>query len=169
MIMKKNIEKQHKDGRMPTFLKVVLFLIFIYIVYTFAFYINEEIIHFYGDLILHLLAGKPLLYYAPKWICALILFMAIMDLNRNTNFYYSIINGASMGVLSMLPINFAFYQSYIDFFLLETIAVSLIIYTNQKWFIEEYRIKRSLPLLILFGILSLLIALVLFFDIFNFI
>lgn len=144
-----NIKRLPKVGKI---LNIFLVLIIIYITCTIVFYIKSQM---YLDGLLRM-PDQPLLLYGFKWAFALLLLIGIIQLNSKVQIAYLLINSVSVSIILLwilIMINFMFYIRVVDSFLLEVIAIGLIITTNLGGFVKRYNIQRKLSdLLYVFAI-----------------
>jgi hypothetical protein len=96
------------------------------------------------------------------------LVIGVISLSRAPKSSYLLINSASVSIMLLWALCntiFVYYVSSIDNFLLEFVALGLIITTNLRSFIKQYGIKRNLsdltytialPLLLTVGVYYLL-------------
>jgi hypothetical protein len=165
MIMKMNIKKQLKTGNINIFLKLSLVLSVLYLVITMLYYL-DSIIH--PNVSILRAIDRPFVLYIVKWLYALIIIICLVKINSNFSLYYLIINTVSFAILSLSFMDnyyFLFYECDVEMFLLEIVAIVLIIVTNLKAFITNYNQQRkviyfiyiiSIPLVITYGIYTLL-------------
>ena len=158
--MKMNIKKQLKDGNWTT-LSLWINLIFIII------YLINEIVIFpiisYGRE--SLCSRMPYFLVTIKCYYALLMIVSILRIKKDPNWYWLLLNLASMGVLSIWFYSFGFYSSDLDIFLLELVAIWLLILTNLKSFVKMYEIKRTFSKTGLIVIIPVIISIMIYFMI----
>lgn len=140
IITKMSIKKLPQVGKV---LNIFLVLIVVYMIYTIIYYVKSQI---YLDGLLRM-PDQPLLLYVFKWTYALLLLVGITQLNKKSRIAYLLVNSASVAIIFLwilVAIYLIFYISVVDKFLLELIAIGLIIVTNMGNFIKQYSIKRKL-------------------------
>ena len=89
---------------------------------------------------------QPLSLYIMKWLYALVLIAGITRLNKKPKLSYLLVNSTAVSIILfwfLCGICWVYYVSYIDLFLLELVAIGLIIATNLKGFIKRYDMKRE--------------------------
>ena len=111
--------------------------------------------------IMTLVSFKPCNIVAIKCCYALLMFIGILRIKKDTAFYWVMLNFSSVGVLSICYLNFWFYSSNFDLFLLEICAVWLLILINLKSFIRYFKIKRTIPQIFLIIFIAVFISLIL--------
>lgn len=160
-----NIKKLLKTGKSQI---VFIILIIIYIIYTLIFYIHSLI----PDGILHA-PDKPLPLYLIKWIYATLLLVGILRFNSKPHLSYLLINTISICILLLSFISlyyWFFYVSLVDIFLLEIIAIGLVLAANLNNFITKNLIKRKFIDFIIIIILPIIITIIIkcFFEYFYY-
>lgn len=132
------LEKQYKIGKYINIsLWINIFLIAIYLVDTIIIFpiISENILTFF--------ARKPVFIILIKCFYAFIILISILSINKRPNLAWFTLNLAAVGILSLWIFSFTFYTSLMDSFLLELSAVWLLFLSNQRFFVEKYKIKRK--------------------------
>lgn len=149
MKMKKNLKKQQAEGsnmKYKKILNVSLIFTIIYFLWTLLFYLKHQ---FYPDS-LHAI-NKPFLLYIIKWTYASIIIIALLNISKKSIYSWIAINSTSIAIILLAIIYYItgiYYSSLIDYFLLELIALMLMIITNTINFVNTYKIKRKISYLI---------------------
>ncbi|MDH6310683.1 hypothetical protein M2451_003550 [Dysgonomonas sp. PFB1-18] len=141
--MRKSIKQLQVTGKSIENILLLLYSICIvfYIFDTSLFYFNDR---YNADLSILHLPSKPLFLYIVKWIYAVILIMSIFYLRKKSNFCWIILNVFSFSILLlkiMVWYYFLFYCSNTDKFLLELVAICILITINLKYFITNNNVK----------------------------
>jgi hypothetical protein len=140
MVMKKNMKMKHLIGkRLKSFFAAYAVLIIVYFVFTIIFFIENTILHPGGLRA----ANKPVYMYLIKWAYAFILLKGIYDIIKYEKIAYVLLNSISVCVIFFIPITGGNYTSVIDIFLLEFVAICLLITLNRKHFIAKYEVRIS--------------------------
>ena len=148
-----NIEKRLKNGNLyylSSFINIILIVIYL---------INELFIfpiHYKG--ILSFLGTKPSYLISIKCCYAVLIFISLLRIKKEPQFYWVLLNFASVGVLLIFKYNFFHYGTFIDIFLLEICAIWLLIMTNLNSYIDKYEIKRTVKNLCLIILSPLIIS-----------
>lgn len=162
--MKMNIKELLKTGRYSVLLLVSILL---YIVITGYFYF-ENILY---PTALHA-PDKPFIIYVIKWSYSAILGLSLINIKKKPQMYWYLINRMSICILLlsgiMFYLSFVFYVSIFDMFLLETISILCLLYSNTDHFILVYKIKRTSKEIILNIIIPIIITIPIFFLLYSF-
>ncbi len=159
-----NIKELLKTGRYSVLLLV---LILLYIVTTGYFYYKNVIY----PTALHA-PYKPFILYVIKWSYSIILGVSLINIKKKPHLYWSLINWISICILLLSGVifylSFVFYVSIFDMFLLETISILCLLYSNTDHFILIYKIKRTFKEIILSIIIPIIITIPIFFLLYSF-
>lgn len=121
---------QLKHGNMyQKLLCFYLILILIYLIVTIHFYFTENDV-------MSLFPKKPIYLYFIKWICAMLMIVGIVRINKQPFFCKILLNVVSVCVLIQCYNLFSYYVSIFDVFLLEIVSVALIFTINRKYFVK---------------------------------
>ena len=160
MTTRMNIKKQLRDGDWYNLsLRINLILIIVYL-------INEIVIFpitSYGQE--SLCPRMPYFLIIIKCCYALLMIISILRIKKDSNWYWLILNLASIGVLSIWFYSFWFYGSILNLFILELTTIWLLILTNLKSFIKRYEIKRTFSQVIVIVVVPIIISVILYFII----
>jgi len=148
-----NIKKKLKNGNwQEKSLFIIMMLAVIYL-------INELFIFpTTSKRILTLVSFKPCNIITIKCCYALLMIIGILRIKKETAFYWIMLNFSSVGVLTICYLNFWFYSSNFDLFLLEICSIWLLILINLNSFIYYYEIKQKIPKIILIIFISGIIS-----------
>lgn len=154
--MKKNIERLQRVGRITDY--ICMFFVLVYLIITIYFYIDNKVN-------MHSIAlDKPFLIYSLKWIYAIIIILCLLNIKKNANLYWLLINCILLNILLLCLIiwylSIIFYVSIFDMFLLEIISIFLIFRVNSKLFITEYNIDVNYKRVLIIIIASVFIAII---------
>lgn len=146
-------KKQQKIGNIINIiLWINIILIGCYLVYNIIFFpkITEGLMTF--------LPRKPFYLRIIKDLYAIFMVLGIILLQKEINISWVIINLSSVGILSIWIFSFGWYTSISDVVLLELIAVSLIIITNNRYFVLINNIQRTFARTVLIFVIPMLIS-----------
>jgi len=155
-----NIKKQLKDGNWTT-LSLWINLIFV-IIYLINEIVIFPIISFGRE---SLCPRMPHFLVTIRCCYALLMIVSILRIKKDPDWYWSLLSLASIGVLSIWFYSFRFYSSDLDIFLLELVAIWLLILTNLKSFVKMYKIKRIFSQIILIVVIPIIISGIIYFII----
>ncbi len=162
--MKKSIKQLQITGKaIENILLLFYFLCIVFYIFdTSLFYFNDR--YNSDPSILHL-PSKPLFLYIVKWIYAVILIISIYYLRKKSNFCWVVLNTLSISILLlkiMIWYRFLFYCSNTDKFLLELVAICILITINLKFFITENNIKIKKGYLLYICLIPLIFTLIIY-------
>jgi hypothetical protein len=133
-------------------LLIVLTLICFYFIYVlYIFPINARYALTYAT-------EKPIFILFPKCGYAILLIIGILTFYKEKNISWFLINLSSMGILFFWYSQFVyvFYDTMLNMFFLEFIAIFMIVLTNRKTWVKQHQITRSKVKLILLIVIPLI-------------
>lgn len=132
--MKKSIKK-HLIGKL---LLTIAFLFFVYIVYSFVFWLslksNETLLRW---------PDKPLFIHMVYWTFSFAIIASIMRIYRNPMISWLTINVCCLGniILTLISLYFYFYyDNYLDYFTPAILSICLLFIINSKKIKQKYNI-----------------------------
>jgi len=131
--------------------KPELFFLMIGILLLFYFWYVLYVFPIKSLYLLTFLPERPVFMLFPKCGYAILLIIGILTFYKEKNTSWFLINLSSIGILSFWYYEFVyvFYDTILNLFFLEFIAIFMIILTNRKTLIQRYQITRSKAKLIL--------------------